>query len=236
MCDDAEMEEVQGDFDETYGYLFRDRSALFTALTDPSFLGSAQCRKGRAHNRRYEIVGDAVIRLALREHLFVTRPYFEVSDIEPVVAKWVSNVVLAEVAASMGLDGFLSARTLDSVAFGTEFSVRQLACVLEAVLGAIHFDGGYDVVRAFVEEWIVPRLPAQTQQDETSPKTILQHRIHRDDQKDPNYVEESAEGIGPERRVVVAVYAGLEFLGRGEGISRNEASLAAASDALARLE
>lgn len=232
MADDAVLSEIPGDFEETYGYAFRDPELIRLAMVDPSYVRPRGPRRGRPHNRRLEHVGDAAIRLHLRLYLFHAFPYYETSDMEERVSHWVSNRVLADVARNIDLAGFLLYEAEDG-----DITERQLACGIEAVLGALMIDGGCDAVRAFVSKWVIPNLPAfAVMVGADNPKGALQTRVVRRGMENPFYATVSDGDETGERVVVVEAWANERLLGTGRGRSPRDASVAAARDALSRLE
>lgn len=235
MSELNEFEEIPEDFEETFGIRFSDPKLIQIALSDPSYVGGRTKHPARENNRRLEHVGDGFVSLVLREYLYRAYGYFEASDFQEYVSAWASNAQLAEVARDIGLDEFVLAAPLrfpDDAEFPT---TRQLACAFEAVVGAIFVDAGYEAARAFLHAYLIPRLPRQLAVEE-NPKGRLQDTVTRSGRPNPRYevVAEGREEAG--RRVVSRVYAGDDLLGEGEGTSPRRAHLAAAQNALARLE
>lgn len=230
MADADDLSEIPGDFEETYECTFRDPSWIALAMVDPTYVHPRGPRRGRPHNRRLEHIGDAAVRLHLRLHLFRAYPYFESCDIEERVSQWVSNRVLADVARAIGLDEFI---LYDGTTGG--ISERQLACGLEAVLGALMVDGGYEAMGAFVEAWVIPNLPDVALAAE-NPKGELQNAVQRRGMGSPAYVTVSDTDGSGGRIVVVEAWANGQLLGTGRGRSPRDGSVMAARDALSRLE
>jgi ribonuclease-3 len=113
---------------------------------------------------------------------------------------------------------------------------RNLAAVIEAVLGAVFLDQGLEVARGIVAEWVSRTLANQNQYGPAvDPKSALQEVLQATRHESPSYEVLAEEGPPHARRYVVAVLVGDERLGQGEGSSKRRAEEAAARDALRQM-
>jgi ribonuclease-3 len=113
-----------------------------------------------------------------------------------------------------------------------------LADALEAVVGAVHLDGGYEAARGVVERLFAAQLASPdlgTQQKDA--KTALQELLQRHRQPPPEYAVVSAAGAAPEPQVftVMCRVAAHDLAGMGSGPSRRAAEQAAAAVAMTEL-
>jgi len=112
-----------------------------------------------------------------------------------------------------------------------------LASALEAVVGALYLDLGYDATRDWLFEIATPEieadLPARTLK---SPKSRLQEMSQHRSGMRPAYT--LVEVSGPDHRRTFRISVSLEGreLGVGEGLSRRIAETAAATQAIDVLE
>ena len=215
--------------EEALGYEFDDPEILLQALTHSSY---ASEHPGTGFNERFEFLGDAVLGLAVTEFLFTTYPDLAEGHMAKIRAASVSGLELADVARSLRLgEHLLLGRGEDATGGREKPSILEDA--MEALIGAIHLDGGYSVARSVVlrlwEKRVMAKASAPGQRDY---KTRLQELL-ASDQRRPEY---RVVGSGPDHarffEAVVDV-AGEEW-GRGTGNSKKEAEQDAARDALSK--
>ena len=133
-------------FEEKLGHRFRDRALLERALTHASY---AHEHPPAAHNEALALLGDAALSLVVVEHLYGTASDAPVGVLTPQRADVVSGANLARWAETLGL-GDLVKLGRGEEQTGGRARASILATTIEAVLGAIHLDGGLDAVRAAV--------------------------------------------------------------------------------------
>ena len=116
-------------------YKFADQSLLQLALTHPS--------KGTPHNQRLEFLGDAVLGLVVARYLYQRNPDLSEGDLSLLKNSVVSNSNLAEVARAIDLTNCIE---YDSSTLKRGISeVDSIhADVVEAIIGAVLLDGGFD--------------------------------------------------------------------------------------------
>lgn len=146
---------------------------------------------------------------------------------------------MAQVGAELGLG------TLLSMSFGEERNAGRtrtsnLANAVEAVLGAVHRDGGWEAARGAALRLLEPffaalEAEAASNVGPLNAKGALQEKLQQEGGEAPSYVCLAEEGPAHERRYEVAVYWGGKELARGAGRSKREAEAAAARAALAAL-
>lgn len=226
------VEENRRDLEHRLGYRFRDQGLLEEALTHPSAV-----KEGRAagpDNQRLEFLGDAVLQLAVSAMLMERFPEITEGDLSFIRADMVRKDNLADIAESLGLETFL--RVGPSLDGAPRVGVRSiLADSLEAMVGAVFLDGGYESVSAILEGMIgEPPAPGQ---DLKGAKSNLQEIIQKNFNGEvPRYeVTENGDPVS-ERRFRAVVYHRDRMLGAGEGRSKKRAEEAAAEDALVALK
>lgn len=105
--------------------------------------------------------------------------------------------------------------------------------MLEAVLGALYREGGYDVARLCVERLLGDRLVTVTPRD---PKTELQEALHATGSEAPVYRLECVEGPEHAPVFVSLVEVDGQVVGRGRGPTKKASQQAAAEEALLHLK
>lgn len=214
------------------GYSFASQGLLETALSHPSY---AHERDGSRGNERLEFLGDAVLGLAVAELLYAAHPEWHEGELTRARAALVNAGSLAGCARALGLGELVRLGRTEQRSGGAEKD-RILANVFEAVLGAIHLDGGPAAGRAFVERVFGPAL-VDAPRPERDAKTQLQEWAHAALRVTPGYRTLDDSGVDEDAaRFRVAVVIGDEVWGEGVGRTKRQAEQMAAERALARAE
>lgn len=184
------------------------------------------------HNERLEFLGDAVLELVVTEHLYVTYP-----NPEGELTNWRASLVnadrLAGVAKDMGLEEFLYLSKGEQKDAGSKARRYILANAIEAVIGAMYLDQGWEVTRQFIHTHVLSLLPAILERREhIDPKSRLQERAQEFANITPSYKVLSEEGPDHAKTFVVGVFLEKEQIGEGTGSSKQEAQVQAAAQAL----
>ncbi len=212
-------------------YQFQEESLLETALTHPSIV--AESKLHSVDNQRLEYLGDAVLQLVLTEALYRRFP----EQGEGVLTKWRARLVSKPALASFGRALQLGEDMLmgkGEEANGGRQRDSTLADCVEAVLGAIYLDGGFEAAQTVVLQVVGSALDEVTQSAESgNPKGELQEALQAIASEGPVYQILSAIGPDHDKKFLAAVIWRGEELGRGEGVSKKLAEAAAASTALA---
>jgi ribonuclease III len=217
------------ELEQTIGYRFADPALLREALTHSSALG-----RGRRTSERLEFLGDRVVGLAVAELLFRRYPHEPEGALSPRLSVLVSEPVLAEVARELGLGRWLKVARSEEEAGGRE-RPAILADALEALIGAVHLDGGWEAAAGIVRRCVEPRLETMAVPPRDA-KSRLQEWAQGRGLALPDYrvVEVGGPAHAPRFEVVVSV-AGLPPA-RAVGGSKRAAEQAAAEQLLAALE
>lgn len=207
---------------------FRNKELLAQALTHRSAVRES---RARGHNERLEFLGDAVLELAATEYLYnlSEKPEGELTN-------WRSALVqrehLGTVASEIKLGDYLILSRGEEASGGRE-RVSLLANALEALIGAIYLDRGFDEAKTFCHQYILGRLQGLLQQGkDRDEKSVFQERAQETYGITPHY--ETLEAIGPdhEKLFTCAVFIGKEKVAVGKGNSKQRAEQAAAKAGL----
>ena len=125
----------RADLDTLTGYLFRDATLLERALTHRSF--------GATHNERLEFLGDGVLNCAVAAELYRRFPELPEGELSRLRAHLVNQHMLAEIAGGLDLGHRLRLGEGEQKSGGSQ-RPSILADALEALLGAVFLDGGFD--------------------------------------------------------------------------------------------
>ena len=143
------MIELQQKLCRRIDYQFGDAALLQRALTHRSL--------GVGNNERLEFLGDALISFVIAEALYRDCPKAEEGALSRLRASLVREETLAELARELALGGVLKLgeSELKSGGFRRE---SIIADALEALIGAIFLDGGFDAAKTVVLNLFAPLL------------------------------------------------------------------------------
>lgn len=211
--------------------VFKNKDFLKEALTHRSYLNENP-KWGVSHNERLEFLGDAVLELASTEGLFNRFPDFPEGDLTSIRAALVNYQMLANVAKEIELDNFILLSRGEAKDTGKAREVI-LANAFEAILGAIYLDGGYAVAKKFVEKFVMNHLDeVMVNKLYKDPKSLFQEIIQEKMKFTPVYEVLSEKGPDHAKIFTVGVYCGDKLMAQGEGLSKQEAEVEAAKNAL----
>ena len=122
-------------------HTFADPKLLALALTHRSF--------GTGHNERLEFLGDSVLNLAVSKMIYSALHDLPEGDLSRVRANLVKQDTLHRLAVDLGLEGMVRLGEGEMRSGGRQ-RPSILADALEAVIGAVFLDGGFDAAQALV--------------------------------------------------------------------------------------
>lgn len=211
------------DLADRLGRRFVDASLLQRAVAHRSWCAEVV---GQESNERLEFLGDAVLGLVVTDHLYRNYELPE-GQLAKVRASVVNSAVLAEVAVALGLgDDLLLGRGED--ASGGREKPSILADAMEAVIGAMYLDGGWEAAERLVLGLLGERIrDAAAGPGGSDYKTLLQELAARSFDQLPRY-RVVDEGPDHAKQFFAAVSLGGLERGRGHGRSKKQAEQAAA--------
>jgi ribonuclease-3 len=220
--------------EERLGHTFADPSLCEAALTHKSWLNEAQS-SGRTDNERLEFLGDAVLALVVSDLLMRRFPARSEGELSKTRAVIVSETGLAKAAENIGLGQWIFLGRGEDQAGGRR-KPSILSDALEALIGAVYFDGGFTAAQRVTARLFERALEDAEENARQDYKSRLQERSQALLQTTPSYVVIGEEGPDHDKRFQVAiVLAGKEY-GRAVGKSKKEAEQNAAAQALVILE
>lgn len=217
--------------EERIGVSFKRKDYLVQAFVHRSFLNEHRDFP-LAHNERLEFLGDAVLELAVTEFLFeqYLNPEGELTNWR---AALVNAKMCAAVAQEIDMEPYLFLSHGESKDSGTKAREYILANAVEALIGAIYLDQGFDVARQFVTRWVISKLPEVLELGLwMDPKSRFQESAQEVVGVTPTYKVLKEEGPDHDKQFVVGVYLDKEKAAEGAGTSKQEAQVAAAEKAL----
>lgn len=220
-----------GKLEEKIGIKFKNPDNIVHALVHRSFLNENRDFP-LGHNERLEFLGDAVLELSVTEFLFENylNPEGELTNWR---AALVNAKMCAEVGDDLGLEEFLFLSHGESKDTSSKAREYILANAVEAVIGAVYIDQGWDIANQFVTRWIISKLPEVLEKGLwMDPKSRFQESSQEIVGVTPTYRVLKEDGPDHDKTFAIGVYLDKEKIAVGEGGSKQEAQVAAAEKAL----
>ena len=213
------------------GVTFNDIHLLAKAFTHRSYLNEHR-NSGLEHNERLEFLGDAVLELAVTNFLYKTYPKKPEGDMTAYRSALVNAVTLATVAENMGLNEYLLLSKGEKKDTGR---ARQyiLANTIEALIGAIYLDQGYEVAAKFIDTHVHVLIHEVIEKKKfIDSKSLFQEMAQEHTNTTPRYELMKEFGPDHDKLFTVGVFLGDIHIANGEGKSKQEAETQAAHKAL----
>ena len=220
------------DLQKRLGHSFADEALLRQAMTHASF--GHEKRQRLPDNQRLEFLGDAVLQLAVTAELYRRFPELPEGRLTILRARLVNKNHLHTLAQELGLGDHLILGRGEENSQGRQRG-SILADAMEAVIGAVFAEAGWDAARPIVLRLVEPSLAGLNDEGdatEANPKGSLQEKLQADGEHPPVYRCVSETGPAHARVYEVVVEWQGRELGRGQGASKKEAETQAALAAL----
>jgi ribonuclease III len=215
------------------GYQFQSIALLRQALTHKSY--SNEQPESLPHNERLEFLGDAALGLAVGQALYRAFPLLPEGELTRLRAEVVNERALALLGAELEIGACLLLGRGEERS-GGRHKDSLVADALEALLGAIFCESGFDQVQCVVDSLLGPAMTlAAERKFGLDHKTRLQELLQAQNGKPPEYVLLQMEGPDHQRLYTVEVRCAGKTIGRGCGRSKKAAEQEAAGEALAQL-
>jgi ribonuclease III len=208
--------------ERTFGHVFATPALCHTAVTHRS--------AGAEHNERLEFLGDSILNCAVARLLFDAHPLADEGALSRLRASLVSGDTLAQIAGDLGLGEFLRLGQGELKSGGFR-RASILADALEAILGAIFLDSGFEAAAAAVARILGPRMSDLPAADALKdPKTRLQEVLQARGLALPTYTLTAVGGDPHAQSFTVTCDVPVFGVAAvGEGASRRRAEQLAAA-------
>jgi ribonuclease-3 len=207
------------------GHRFSDARLLRQAITHRSF--------GQPHNERLEFLGDSVLNFSVAAMLYRRFGQLDEGDLSRLRSNLVKQEALCEIAQRLGLGDHLLVGDGELRSGGLR-RPSMLSDTVEAIVGAIYLDAGFEAANSVVLALYEPLLASI---DPLAPgkdaKTLLQEWLQARKLALPAYSIVATHGA-PHSQLfeVECVIAALQIRMSGSGATRRSAEQAAARGAL----
>lgn len=216
-------------FSRRIGYTFREADLLVHAVTHASISGPQ-----RPDNQRLEFLGDRVLGLVMAEALLSADTGAREGQLAPRYNALVRKETCADVAREVGLGDVLRLGRSEMVSGGRR-KEALLGDAMEAVIAAVHLDGGFDAARALILRLWGSRISA-VETDARDAKTTLQEWAQARGQIPPVYAEVTRSGPDHAPVFTVEVRLASGESAQATAGAKRQAEQAAARTLLCQLE
>ena len=208
------------------GHRFAEPELLTQALTHRSF--------GVPHNERLEFLGDSVLNCAIATLIYGHYPEMPEGQLSRLRANLVNQASLAEIAVTLDLGNLLRLGEGEHKTGGAG-RPSILADALEALLGAVFLDAGFDKAAATVQRLFAKRLEsANDGKPAKDAKTALQEWMQARRLPLPEYTVLKIEGEAHRQKFHVRCEISSQgVIAVGQGHSRRTAEQDAATQVFA---
>ncbi len=209
---------------------FKDRNLLQSSMTHRSYLNENR-RWPVPHNERLEFLGDAVLELITTEYLYRNFPNPE-GELTNLRSALVNYKMLSEIASEIGLDNYILLSKGEAKDTGRARQVI-LANAIEALIGAMYLDSGFETTRIFVNEFVIKHLSEIVAEGKIlDPKSKFQELTQEKLGVTPHYKVLAEWGPDHNKNFEVGVFVSERQIAKGVGSSKQEAEIAAAENGL----
>ena len=218
-------------FEKIIGLNFSNKDVLKQAFVHRSYINENKA-SGLSHNERLEFLGDAVLELVITDFLYNKYSDKQEGELTAYRSALVNADTCAGIATGLGMGDYLLLSKGESKDVGR---ARQyiLANALEALIGAIYIDQGYDATKGFIEKNFTPLIESIiSEKSFIDAKSLFQEKAQEFDGVTPSYKTVKESGLDHEKKFTVGVYVGKDLIATGEGESKQEAEQMAAKSAL----
>lgn len=218
---------MTADLEAQLAHRFENRSLLEAALTHRSLTSE----EPEVENyERLEFLGDAVLQLAVTERLYTGYPEMREGQMAKLRAAVVSEDVLATIGRRLELGRHVRLGRGEEATQGRD-KPSILADVVEALLGALYLDAGYEVAARVTLEQLGDEIDRRAHAPGVGDfKTRLQELLAKRGLR-PEY-EVDDEGPDHDKVFHAVVRVDGKVGGAGSGGSKKAAEQAAAEQAL----
>ncbi len=218
-------------FEKQINVSFQNKDMLKQAFVHRSYLNENK-EFPIGHNERLEFLGDAVLELVITDYLYIKFPQKTEGEMTSLRSSLVNSTTLHTVGLTLGINDFLMLSRGEAKDTGR---ARQyiLANTIEAIIGAIYVDQGYDIAKVFITENICPLIDTIVEDGSwIDAKSLFQEKSQEHEGVTPVYKTIKEDGPDHDKHFTVGVYLKNELVAQGEGDSKQDAEQKAARKGL----
>lgn len=215
--------------------IFKNKELLENAFIHTSYLNEHR-GEGIKDNERLEFLGDAVLELAATRHLFDKYPNQPEGDMTAFRSALVKGKHLAEIARELQIGPYLFLSHGEEKSGGREKNYI-LANTVEALIGSIYLEKGYEKAEEFIKKFILVKLDQIIEEGaHIDSKSRFQEMCQETKQVTPHYTLISESGPDHSKKFTMGAFIGEKLIAKGIGSSKQKAEEDAAKKALKALK
>ncbi len=216
---------------EMIGVQYKEGDYLKQAMVHRSYLNEHH-DFGLEHNERLEFLVDAVLELVVTEFL-----YKKYKNPEGELTNWraalVNGANLSSVARKLDIEPYLFLSKGESQDKSIKARNYILANAMEAIIGALYLDYGWDEAKKFIDFSIIATLDEiMESKSYVDPKSRFQEEAQSRMSATPSYKVLEESGPDHKKTFKIGAYIAKKMIAEGQGTSKQEAQVDAASNAL----
>ena len=217
------------------GVNFKEERLLRQALVHRSYLNEHP-DFNTGHNERLEFLGDAVLEIVVTEFLYLNFINTPEGDLTNWRASLVNSRMLYEVAIELGVEDCLYLSRGEARDKHKKSRQFILANAVEALIGAIYLDQGPEAAKQFILKNIISKLDdILKNQTYLDPKSRFQEKAQGVRGITPHYEIMDEQGPDHAKIFQVGLYIGEELIVTGQGSSKQEAQVDAATKGIKKM-
>ncbi|MFH1349861.1 MAG: ribonuclease III [Pseudomonadota bacterium] len=228
-----ETQSAKKDINELYErllYRFRQPELIEEAIRHSSYVNECADLSLR-DNERLEFLGDAVLDLAISHILMELFQDAKEGDLSKYRASVVNERGLYNIARRLELGHYLLLGKGEEVSGGRE-KPSILANTMEALLGALYIDAGFDKTKAIINRLFLPLIAKiDSGKIVRDFKSLLQEYTQERHKARPEYLLVAENGPAHDKTFQVVITLNGKTISEGEGKSKKEAEQVAAKEA-----
>ena len=218
------------EFENIIGYVFKEKKYLKISLSHKSFIDENPTYES---NQRYEFLGDTILDFDLTNYLFLKYPKLDEGSLTKIRSSAVNQSALVQLGREIKIGNFLYLSKAED-ATGGRMKDSIIEDAVEALIAALFFDGGLEVVNNFVSQFIYPNIKELSENPGSKDyKTRLQEYYAKKGRKVA--YEDNSTGPDHNKEFISDVLLGDEIIGSGRGKSKKSAQQHAAMQALSKV-
>ena len=226
--------QILWDLEDKINYRFKDWDLLNQAMTHKSYANEV-LKDNDKHYERIEFLGDAVLDTVVSDLLMMKYPKYNEGELSKRRSSLVNTRSLAKFARSIDLGSYLLLGKGEEQTLGRNKN-SILACVFEALIGAVYLDRGFSaafrVIQAHFEPHMTSKVKKYAYRDF---KSRLQEFAQGEFKTVPEYTILEESGPAHEKEFEISISINGKTYGKGKGKNKKEAQQRAAAEALKEL-
>lgn len=213
------------------GYTYKEKGLLQQALTHSSFSNEQKINKS-GNYERLEFLGDAVLELVSSDFLYHDNPDLPEGQLTRMRASMVCEPALAFCARDLELHEYIRLGKGEEMTGGRHRD-SIISDVMEAVIGSLYLDGGFETAHDFIHRFILSDLEDKILFYDA--KTVLQEMIQETPQGSLVYHLLKEEGPDHDKSFMVEACINGKAVSQGVGRTKKAAEQQAAYEAILQL-